>query len=338
MHKTAVEPHQAAGSAPTLARRSRAFLLGSTSIHAASVRVATVLLIAAACAFVPHFSEFGNVQALMYALAAVGIGAIGMTLITLSGNLFMLSMGATAAVSTVMFAALIHLGLIVTVVLVVLAGLVAGAIQGAVIAWGRANPIITTIATSSIILGLGVIYTGGLTIIGNGDASWLGQGKVFGWLPTQIIVFAAFVAVASFVLQKTRVGREIRLIGMRAEVARIAGLRMNWALLLCYGYAGAAAALAGSLIASSSTQGNLTYGVDLDFNAIAAVLVGGISIRGGRGQISDAVVGAIFLAVISNILLVSGVSYEYQLVVKGAVVLGAVVFGALLARFRPRGR
>ncbi|MCP3713591.1 ABC transporter permease [Paraburkholderia sp. CNPSo 3274] len=333
MHKTALEPSIQAS--PTFYRRWASALFGSTSIHAGSIRVATLLLIIVAAGVVPHFTEFGNVQSLMYSVAAVGVGAVGMALVTLSGNLFMLSMGATAAVSTVMFAALIHLGLGVTVLAVVLAGLAIGIVQGAIIALGRANPIITTIATSSIILGAGVLYTGGLTIIGDGDATWLGQGKLFGWLPTQIIVLAVFVIIGSFILQKTRIGREIRLIGMRSEVARVAGLRLMAATLFCYGFAGAAAALAGSLIASSSAQGNLTYGVDLDFNAIAAVLVGGISIRGGRGQISDAVTGAIFLAVISNILLVSGVSYEYQLVVKGMVVLGAVVFGALLARLGP---
>jgi len=333
MHKTTFEPTMHAS--PTIYRRWMSALVGSTSIHAGSIRIATLLLIAVAAGVVPHFTEFGNVQSLMYSVAAVGIGAVGMALITLSGNLFMLSMGATAAVSTVLFAALIHQGLGMTLLMVVLAGLLMGTVQGGIIALGKANPIITTIATSSIILGAGVLYTGGLTVIGNGDATWLGQGKIFGWLPTQIIVLAIFALIASFILQKTRIGREIRLIGMRKEVARIAGLRLMAATLFCYGFAGAAAALAGSLIASSSAQGNLTYGVDLDFNAIAAALVGGISIRGGRGQISDAVTGAIFLAVISNILLVSGVSYEYQLVVKGIVVLGAVVFGALLARLGP---
>ncbi|MGF6924310.1 ABC transporter permease [Paraburkholderia sp. 40] len=333
MHKTALEP--TAPVSTTALRRWSTALFGTTSIHSASIRIATFVLIVVAAAIVPHFTEFGNVQSLMYSVAAVGIGAIGMALVTLSGNLFMLSMGATAAVSTVMFAALIHLGLGATLLLVVLSGLLMGAVQGGIIALGKANPIITTIATSSIIIGAGVIYTGGLTVIGKGDATWLGQGRLFGWLPNQILVLAIFAAIASFILQKSRIGREIRLIGMRAEVARIAGLRLMAATLVCYGFAGAAAALAGSLIASSSAQGNLTYGIDLDFNAIAAVLVGGISIRGGRGQISDAVTGAIFLAVISNILLVSGVSYEYQLVAKGIVVLAAVVFGALLARLGP---
>jgi ribose transport system permease protein len=296
------------------------------------------MLVVVACFVVPHFVEFGNLQSIMYSVAAVGIGAIGMAMITLSGNLFMLSMGATAAVSTVMFASLIQLGLLPAVLLVMIAGLAIGLVQGALIGAAETNPIITTIATSSIIIGLGVLWTGGLTVVGKGDASWLGFGRVFGILPNQILILLIFAAVAGFVVQRTRIGREIRLIGMQRDVARVAGLRLTRATLVCYGFAGAAAALAGTLIASSSAQGNLTYGIDLDFNAIAAVLVGGISIRGGRGRISDAVTGAIFLSIVGNVLLVSGVSYDYQLVVKGAVVLGSVVLGVLVSRLAPRGR
>ena len=123
----------------------------------------------------PCFTEFANVEAILYSIAAVGVGAAGMGVVTINGNLFMLSMGATAAVSTVLFASLIRLGLAPTVALVVSAGLLAGLLQGALIAFADANPIITTIAASSIISGIGVLWTGGLTVVGTGDASWLGS-------------------------------------------------------------------------------------------------------------------------------------------------------------------
>lgn len=319
-------------------RQAGKALITAGGIHAAAIRVATLLLLAAASAFVPHFTEFGNVQAILYSIAAVGVGAVGMGVVTINGNLFMLSMGATAAVSTVLFASFIHLGPAAAVALVAATGLGAGLVQGALIALAAANPIITTIAASSIISGIGVLCTGGLTVVGTGDASWLGSGQAVPWVPNQILVLAVFAAAVGFLLQRTRIGREIRLIGMQREVARVAGLRIAGAILVAYGLAGTAAALAGCLIASAAAQGNLTYGVDLDFNAIAAVLVGGISIRGGRGSVVDTVVGAAFLGVIGNILLVSGASYEYQLVAKGAVVLGAVVFGTLALRLAPRVR
>jgi ribose/xylose/arabinose/galactoside ABC-type transport system permease subunit len=307
-------------------------LVTASSLHAASIRIAALVLLTAACLLVPHFTEFANLQALSYTIAPVGIGAVGMALVTLNGNLFMLSMGATAAVSTVLFASVLHIGLLFSLVAVTGAGIAIGLVQGVLIASAGANPIITTIAASSMITGAGVLWTGGLTVVGEGDASWLGSGQLIGWVPNQILVLAVFALISGFVLERGRIGRELRLTGMQRNVARVAGLRLVAATLVAYGFAGAAAGLAGGVIASSAARGNLTYGTDLDFNAIAAVLVGGISINGGRGRISDAVVGAVFLGVISNILLVSGVSYEFQLMVKGLVVLGAVVFGVFAAR------
>lgn len=310
----------------------------ASGVHAAAIRLATVILIGLSCAFVPHFAEYGNVQSVLYSFAAIGVGAVGMAVVTINGNLFMLSMGATAAVSTVVFASLIHLGLVPALIVVVGIGLLVGLLQGVLIGVAGTNPIITTIGVASIISGIGVLLTGGLTVVGNGDASWLGSGQVIPWVPNQIVILASFATGAAFMLERTRIGREIRLVGMQREVARVAGLRVSLSILIAYSFAGAAAGLSGALIASAAAQGNLTYGADLDFNAIAAVMVGGISIRGGHGSVLDAVVGAVFLGVISNILLVSGASYEYQLVVKGAVVMGAVVFGTLALRIAPNLR
>jgi ribose transport system permease protein len=331
MHPT-VTPHSPSLEPRRSWLRHGATIMSSSSLHATSIRAATLILVLVASLFVPHFTDFGNIQAILYSIAPIAIGAIGMAMITLNGNLFMLSMGATAALSTVAFASLLHLGLWPALLLVIMMGIGIGLSQGVLIGIAGANPIITTIAASSIIAGAGVLWTGGLTVIGSGDASSLGSGSLMALIPNQILVMLLFAATTSFVLERTRIGREIRLMGMQRNVARVAGLRLTAATLVSYAFAGAAAALAGGLIASSAARGNLTYGSDLDFNAIAAVLVGGISIQGGRGHVSDAVVGAVFLGVIGNILLVSGVSYELQLIVKGLVVLGAVIFGVVAAR------
>ncbi|MBV8402429.1 MAG: hypothetical protein JOZ17_27460, partial [Acetobacteraceae bacterium] len=190
-------------------------LVTASSLHAASIRIATLVLLIAACLFVPHFTQFANLQALCYAIAPVGIGAVGMALVTLNGNLFMLSMGATAAVSTVVFASVLHIGLFFSLVVVTGVGIAIGLIQGVLIASAGANPIITTIAASSIITGAGVLWTGGLTIVGEGNASWLGSGQLIGWVPNQILVLAVFALISGFVLERARIGRELRLTGMQ---------------------------------------------------------------------------------------------------------------------------
>ena len=119
-------------------------------------------------ATIDNFLSTANVNAILYSVAAVGIAAVGMAFITLSGNLFMLSMGATAAVSTIIFASTLHLGLPATPALVVIFGAIVGLFQGVVVGWAGANPIIATIAISSIIMGAGALYSGGLTIVGQG--------------------------------------------------------------------------------------------------------------------------------------------------------------------------
>lgn len=310
-----------------------ASLMRPERIQSTAVWAATVLFALWATFTIPGFSSGANVSAIMYSTSAVGIAAVGMALITLSGNLFMLSMGATAAVSTILFASFLHFGLFASVILVVLIGGLFGLAQGIAVGLFRTNPIITTIAMASIITGAGSFYSGGLTVVGQGDASWLGVGRTLG-LPNQILLFLLAAIVLSFIVERTRFGRELRLIGLNPKAASFTGLRVGRTLVLAYMFAAMAAAFAGALYGSQAAQGNLKLGAGLDFDAIAAVLVGGVAIKGGQGRILDAAIGAVFLAMISNILLLKGLSLEIQLIVKGLVVIGSVILGALALGFR----
>ncbi len=308
-------------------------LLRPERMQSTAVWIGTVLLAAWASAEIPGFASSANVSAIMYSTSAVGIAAVGMALITLSGNLFMLSMGATAAVSTILFASFLHLGLLPSLILVTMAGAVFGLAQGAAVGLFKTNPIIATIAAASIITGAGAFYSGGLTVVGQGDASWLGIGRTFG-APNQIILFLVAAVVFGFIVDRTRFGRELRLIGLNPTAAAFTGLRIGRTLVIAYVLAAAAAAFAGALYGSQAAQGNLKLGASLDFDAIAAVLVGGVAIKGGQGHVRDAAIGSVFLAIITNILLLEGLSLEIQLIVKGLVVIGSVVFGALALRAR----
>lgn len=302
-------------------------------LQANAVRLATVILIVWASLAMPGFASSGNLSAIMYSTAAVGIASVGMALITLSGNLFMLSMGATAAVSTILFASFLHLGLVPSVLIVLACGAFLGWVQGAIVGYAKANPIISSIAMASIITGFGSLYSGGLTIVGAGDASWLAVGTVAFNIPNQIVLFVLFTILISFVVDRTRFGRELRLTGLNPTAASFAGMRVGRALTIAYVLAAASAAFAGALYASQAAQGNLRLGAGLDFDAIAAVLVGGIAIKGGRGRIVDAAIGAVFLSVISNVLLIAGLPLEIQLIVKGLVVIASVILGAIAMKF-----
>jgi ribose transport system permease protein len=299
-------------------------------IQGSAVRIATLAIIAWAGLTENGFLSSSNISAIMYSTAAVGIAAVGMSLVTISGNLFMLSMGAVAAVSTVLFASYLHFGLAVSAGAVVLAGAATGLVQGLAVAALRANPIILSIALASIVMGFGSLYSGGVTVVGQGDASWLAVGTVAWNIPNQIVLFVVVVAAASIFMEQTRLGRELRLIGLSLTAAKYAGLRISRAVSVAYVIAGGTASGAGVFYASQAAQGNLQLGQGLDFDAIAAVLVGGVSIKGGEGSVVDAAIGAIFLALLTNVLLVHGLSLQTQLMVKGLVVIISVLTGALV--------
>jgi ribose transport system permease protein len=299
-------------------------------IQGSAVRIATLAIIAWAGLTEIGFLSSSNISAIMYSTAAVGIAAVGMSLVTISGNLFMLSMGAVAAVSTVLFASYLHFGIAVSAGAVVLAGAATGLVQGLAVAALRANPIILSIALASIVMGFGSLYSGGVTVVGQGDVSWLAVGTVAWNIPNQIVLFVVVVGAASIFMEQTRLGRELRLIGLNLTAARYAGLRISRAVSVAYVIAGGTASAAGVFYASQAAQGNLQLGQGLDFDAIAAVLVGGVSIKGGEGSVVDAAIGAIFLALLTNVLLLHGLSLQTQLMVKGLVVVISVLTGALV--------
>lgn len=311
-----------------------AAMLRPDRLQATAVKGLTVALLIFGSLGIDNFASSANFAAIMYAVAAVGIAALGMAFITLSGNLFMLSMGATAAMATIIFASTLHLGLAASTLVVLVAGVGVGLAQGLAVGVARANPIITTIGFSSVITGIGALWSGGLTVMGQGDASWLATGTIFGLIPNQIVLFLLLAVIGEVVVGQMRFGRELRLIGLNREAATVAGLRVARTLTIAFVIAGAAGALSGALTASQAAQGNLKLAAGLDFDAIAAVLVGGISIRGGRGHILDAAFGALFLAVVTNILLIEGMNVQTQLAVKGAVVIVSVMLGALAGRPR----
>ncbi|KVD46806.1 hypothetical protein WS61_09920 [Burkholderia sp. ABCPW 11] len=299
-------------------------------VQATSIRILCVAVLLVAGAIVPNFASASNLAAIIYSTAAIGIAAIGLAAVTLCGELFLLSTGATAAFSAIVFVSTLGFGIVPASLAALATGLVAGSLQGIAIGFLRCNPIITSIAAASVITGIASLLTGGRTLIGEGDASWLGLGVVFPGLPHQGVILMIATATLELVVQRSRFGRELRLVGINRVAARIAGLRGRTTVLLSCTLAGGAAAAAGVLIASQSATANLLVGSDLNFSAIAAVLVGGIGIAGGRGRISDAAFGALFLAIIGNLLLVKNLPYEAQLAVKGAAVLLSVAIGAVL--------
>lgn len=309
-------------------------LVAPARVQATTVQMLTVLMLAGATLMLDNFASASNVAAILYAASAVGVAAAGLAAVTIGGNLFALSLGATAAFASILFTSSLQHGVVVASLVALAMGAGVGLLQGVVVGLLRCNPIISSIAAASLIAGVATWFSGGRTVLADGNANWLGNGLLWPGVPMQAVLFVAFVLLMDVLMEHTRAGRELRLRGTNPVAAELAGLRVRPVLVAAYVLCGLSAAAAGVLVAAQSGTGNMRVGGDLDFSAIAAVLVGGVAIGGGRGRVIDAASGAVFLAVLANILLVNNFAYEVQLMVQGLAVLVAVTAGALLARRR----
>ncbi len=203
-------------------------------------------------------------------------------------------------------------------------GAVIGLINGGSIVYLRVAPFIATLATMTAVRGLAYLYTDGVSI-GNlpSGFTWWGNGKV-GPVPIPVLVAATVVVAMALLLGRTVFGRRLYAVGGNEEATRLSGVRVGRVKVAVYTLTGALAALGGVLLAARLGAGDPKAGQLFELTAIAAVVVGGTSLAGGRGGIWGTLLGALIIGVLDNGLVLLDVSAFYQMVVKGAVILGAV--------------
>lgn len=258
----------------------------------------------------------------------VGIIALGMTFVILTGGID-LSVGALLAVAGVIAAFLAPQGLAIALLAAVAAATVLGLINGLIIAKARIQPFIVTLGMMIAARGLALALTDAKNVripAAATDFSWLGQGEIFGFLPVPIVVLIVAYAVGWLVLNYTRFGRHVFAVGDNDEAARLMGLNINRVTVLVYTISGLLAGLAGVILASRLNTGSPVEGVGRELDAIAAVVVGGTLLTGGKGNLISTLYGVLLLGVIFNIFNLEGqISPWWQLVLRGAILLAVVV-------------
>lgn len=317
----------ASGFAPGAGRRAdwlrAAIVLG----------IAAVVVIAALVT--PSFLTLDNIRAILRNAAIVGIVAVGMTPVTLSGNFVSLGITQSAMLAMVSFVAMLGAGwgVVPAVVAVILLLVAVGMLQGAIIAAGL-NPVITTLAAGAIIFGVvSELTRGGIVRAGDNAIDW-DQASVAG-IPVEVLIFILFTALVTFVMQRTVVGRETTLIGANRATAEISGISFNRVTIIAFAIFSVSLALAGIINGAAFGQATAVSFPGLTVDVIAAVLVGGTAIQGGRGSPLRSAGGAILIAVISNMMVLNDFSTGGRLAVQGGVVVVIVVLLDLLWR---RGR
>lgn len=270
------------------------------------------------------FMTVANFKAILSSTAFVGILAIGMTVIMTSGSLVSLSLGTAAAVCAMFFVNALTLGVGVAILATLVFGFVVGAAQGLAIGGLGGNPIIVTIAAGALQEGVTVWISGGRTVNPPNSAyDWLNATPL--GIPLSVFVLVGFAVIVQAWLRGTRNGRELVLTGDSPRAAHAAGLSATRVGLAAFGLAGAAAAIAGMLLGAFNEGASLLLTSTLTFDAIAATLVAGTAVGGGRGSALNTLAGAVAIAALSDALLLRGLDTGWQILVKGALVTVVVI-------------
>jgi ribose transport system permease protein len=276
------------------------------------------------------FLTRGNILNVLRQVASgAGIMAVGMLFVILTRGID-LSVGSIAALGSVLtghFVAMSGYGTIPTILLVVLAGGACGLFTGAFVAYLRLPSFVMSLAMLAIARGLALIISDGRPIpLGEAGEAFqsFGSGFLFGIPQPVILMFLVFI-IGGVVLNFTRFGRIITAIGSNEEAVRLAGIAVPRYTLAVYVISGMLAAIAGIISSSRTGVGSAQVGVGAELNVIAAVVIGGASLMGGRGGVINTLLGALVMGIIANIMNLAGVPGYHQQVYMGAIIVVAML-------------
>ena len=299
---------------------------------ASGLPLAAMLVVALFAWWQPAFISPENLVGILRQVAIVGIMAAGMTFVIMTGGID-LSIGPVLALSGLV--AVLSLdagaGLPLALMLALGLGFAVGLLNGGLIAWLGLPPIIITLAMLSIVRGSALLVGGPdlHAVRGQPAFSFIGTGS-FAGLPISVWLFAAVAAVLSFAQRCTPLGLLVAAIGDNERAAWLSGHRTRLTTLWLYGLCGLCAALAGVIQSSQVHTGAATYGeFGTELDVIAAVVLGGTQLSGGRGSVMRTVLGALFLGALNNAMNILDVPIDLQLIAKGLIIAVALGLGQL---------
>lgn len=276
----------------------------------------------------PSFMTTDNVLNILRQVSISALIAFGMTFVILTGGID-LSVGSTLALTGAVAATMLASGIdpVLTMLAALLLGAVLGAINGVIIAKGKVAPFIATLATMTIYRGLTLVYTDGRPVSDLGNEitfQMLGKGYFFGIPVPVCTMILAFIALY-VIMHKTTFGRRVYAVGGNEAASKLSGINVDRIKIAVYSLTGMLAALSALILTSRLNSAQPTAGTSYELDAIAAVVLGGTSLTGGKGWIFGTLVGALIIGVLNNGLNLIGVSSFFQQVVKGIVILIAVL-------------
>lgn len=277
----------------------------------------------------PGFFTAASLVATLDLSALIGLVALGMAFITISGNIMSLALAATMATCAMTFLGLLSHGVLAAVGGALFLGIAINALQGGIIGAFRANPIIVSIAALALITGLVMGVTSGSGVMAPEGTHLDALRFQLGPLEAPTVVFLCCAVFAQVILTYTRFGRELFLVGSNIRAAEAAGIGVTRIVAGAYAVAGGFAGVAGVVAALRFETASLEMGHAYDYDAIASVLIGGTLVSGGQGSAWQTALGAIVFAAVTTLLALGGYTQEVQRLVTGALILAVMCLHAV---------
>ena len=318
-----------------------------------------LIVFIAGALFTDDFLTWFNVKTIIRDAALVGIMAIGLTFVTLSGNFFLLSMKEIAALSIICFATLMSadwnqwgvegadpttwsltMSFLVAFAATMVIATIAGALQGALIGLGG-NPIVVTLGAAGLFFGIGSWWSDNLVVSYRRPhgAEWLGTGSFFGDIPNITVAFVIIAVVAELVLRYTTFGRQVYLVGANRAAGRATGHENFGMAIKCCIIASLCAAFVAIAFSGQVSSAHVNYfssefgsSGDMTIMVIAIVMVGGNSIMGGYGSTLRTSLGAIFISSIDNMMVLNGFNSGARVLAVGLMIVFSIIVFALVRR------
>ncbi|GHZ50641.1 ribose ABC transporter, permease protein [Vibrio cholerae] len=292
--------------------------------------IALLFLVVVVSFLNPNFFTVDNLLNILRQTSVNAIIAVGMTLVILTAGID-LSVGSVLALCGAFAATLVamEVPVLVAVPTALLAGAALGAISGIIIAKGKVQAFIATLVTMTLLRGVTMVYTDGRPIsTGFTDTAdtfaWFGTGYALG-IPVPVWLMVVVFAGAWYLLNHTRFGRYVYAVGGNESATRLSGINVDRVKIGVYAICGLLAALAGIIVTSRLSSAQPTAGMGYELDAIAAVVLGGTSLMGGKGRIMGTLIGALIIGFLNNALNLLDVSSCYQMIAKAVVILLAVL-------------
>lgn len=309
--------------------------------------LALILIVVVFAMLSPNYLTWNNILIMTSHVAIYALLGMGMLLVILNGGID-LSVGSTLAFSAViagfllkgvpleMFGVTLYPSVPVTVLIACGVGALAGLVNGILVAKFKIAPFVATLGMLYAVRGLALLMTGGLTInnmsgseeLGNTGFDWLGFNRILG-IPVGVIIMVVVAVVLGLVLGRSKFGRWLYAAGGNERAAELSGVPTNSVKIWVYVVSGLCAAVAGLVLASTLTSADPNAGETYELTAIAAVVIGGAALTGGRGNVRGTLLGAFVIGFLSDGLVIVGVSAYWQMVFMGAVIVVAVLLNTL---------